>query len=1827
MRFCLLLLCALLTLDGCKDQTTPASVEGELPPHILSHTSGVISRGADVVVTFDSLYRASPGEEVPTLSLSPAVDGTTALNGQQLVFHPAGYFTSGTEYVATVEVPGQADYAFRFRIPERRLSVEADGYYIPDPDRPQRVEVTGRVATNDGATVEEIRDVLSVTYAGNSLEPVIEPSSPNLFSFTATIDDRGSAPSTTRISLKSGGGFAGAAAETEVTIDRPGNFTVTAAAPAPDGNGIIARFSDPVDAGQDLTGLLRFRPEVPFTTSVDGNLIRIYPVSTEVREAVLVFDPKVSSVDGQSLGSPAEWQLTLGHPEPGLRAVGNGTIMPHEGQRLYTFEAVGLDSVYLEVFRIQSGNVLQFLQDESLSGTSQEWSLRRVGTIVARERIALDALATTSSPQRWTRYAIDLDGYVTQDDAAIYQIRLGFGLEDTDQSCSTSLVELGLNTIARQLSGRNAFVPGFASTASLLTDYSGIYGYGDWETRDDPCSPAYYHRDRFLLQNVLSSNLGLIAKRNPDRSTVVFTTNLLTSGPQGGVAVTAYSYDRRELFSGTTDADGKLSLTTDDEPAFLFATLKQEAAYLRLDAGDVLPLGRFDVGGTETASGLRGAFFAERGVWRPGDSVFLHFVLEDKAAILPEDYPVSFTLQDARGRVVERRNVTPAFEGGLYPLPFATDAGDATGTWTATVEAGGKAYTRSLPIESVKPNRLAIDLLPTNNRTTLALTANWLYGAPAAGLRATVDLLPREREVDFGTFTDFVFQDPARTLTEVSERQVFDGRLDGTGRATVAIPKLGEALPGPLQLRLSTKVFEPGGNFSVDNGSLPFDPYAVYAGVRLPQDEWGSNRISAGSSSPVEVAAVDPAGKGIAGRRLSVGIYRVDWRYWWQDGNDNVARFASNQHQEAIATLEATTDADGRARVPVSVERWGRYLIRVCDAGGHCTGDYFYGGYGEDTESDRESASLLRLRAENSTVNAGERVALTVPTSAGGQLLVSLETSLGSIEQFWVPTTAGETAVSFETDARMVPTVYANLTYLQPYAQTTNDRPVRLFGVVPVEVLEPQSLLRPELTVADQWKPQQTVDVVVREADNRAMTYVLAVVDEGLLGLTRFQTPDLHADFFSKEALAVKTYDLYNHVMSSINGEFGRVLSVGGDGTVVAPEEASANRFPPVVRHLGPFRLAKGETARHEISLPNYFGAVRVMVVALAEGAYGSTEARVPVRQPLMVLPTLPRVLGPGERVDLPVSVFALEPRIKEVRVSVKESAGLVELPRSDTSLTFSTTGDRLTYFSVRVGERTGVARFEVTATGNGEQSSQDIEIDVREPNVPTRRSNTLAIPPNESRTVSYEPFGLPGTRSAYLELSGLPAMNLQRHLDYLMAYPYGCVEQVVAAAFAQVYLDRVMALSPAREASRRRNVAAGIEALRRYRTASGGLSYWPGGQQVHPWATNFALHFLLEAERAGFGVPYDLRRDLLDFQQAAAGSWSRNDGAFYATLRQRTLDQAYRLYTLALAKQSDFGAMNRLRGLSAEMPAAATYQLAAAYALAGRQTTATELIRRTAAEVAPYRELGYTFGSDLRDMAVILDAQLALNDGAAAAAQALRLARAIGGRPWLTTQEAAFAFVAFGNLGVTGAAPVRADFTSPGGKTSAVGVAAGVYSLELPTAGSSTYSIANTGVGTLFVTTHITGTPPAGEEAVVSNQLALQIDYTDLNGKPINVTSLESGSEFVASYRLTNPGTTGQDYRQLALSTLLPSGWEVANSRLSGADSLSSSFEYQDIRDDRINTFFDLPARKSKTYRFRMTATYPGRYYLPTQLCEAMYDPSIRSETKGKWVEVRRSP
>ncbi|WP_020570252.1 alpha-2-macroglobulin family protein [Neolewinella persica] len=1804
-----------------------------VPEEIQAFTSGVINRDEGVFVQFTT---APDGDAAEMISISPNTPGVATLSGTGLSFEPANGWAAGTAYVAKVNIAGKPPFTFTFSTPTRKAEVLTEGLFIPGGNS-STVEVTGQVVTNDASTVAEIGQLLSAKQGSKAVEVEVAAGPDNRhFSYKVVAPDRGANPAPVTISYDgSKSGFSDTKGELTVAIPADDDFRVESLTrDEQEGGALLARFSDALDAKQDMKGLVIFPDNTSYTTRINGNLLYIYPKGDNLGEVTIRLSDGIKNNKGFRLGRETSWKINLGRTAPDLRIVSKGTILPHQGKRLFPFEAVGIEAVQLEIVEIFSGNVAQYLQDNSLGDSPGEWSLQRVGKIIIQERVPLSSLSGAVNTGRWSRYALDLSKYISNDAAAIYQVRLGFGMEDAVTGCDATPADFGLAPVT--FNKKEDFAVGFQPVTSRMGDYYGIHGSYegfDWREQEDPCKPAYYNRDRFITKNVISSNLGLIAKRNPDRSTIVFATDLINAAPRQGVGIKAFSYQHQELFSGTTDNMGRVSMTTTEEPALIIATSGGDAAYLDLYNDNGLPLSRFDIGGVDGAGGIKGAFYAERGVWRPGDSVFLNFVLEDRQKRIPNNYPVEFTLTDAQGRVVERRNVTPAFGSGLYPLTFATNPKDVTGNWTAMVKAGGETYRKSLMIETVKPNRLSIDYeLPAGGlrpgATSVTLTSKWLYGAPGANLKAKVDMNMSSRTANFPKWSGFAFSDPAREIEQRRAEEVFDGTLNEAGTVSFDIPVKGDALPGPVNAGIGTKVFEPGGNFSIDNQTIPFDPYSVYAGVNIPEDDWGSRRVSMQGATTVPLAAVDTKGEGVSGRKLSVGLYRVNWRYWWQDNYDNVARFNGSQHTEAIETYSATTTSDGSATVKVSVSDWGRYLLRVCDSEGHCSGQYFYAGYNME-ETDRESASLLRPVAEREEVSIGDEVNIKLPTSAGGKMLVSLETAVGSVEQFWVNAEAGETTVSFKTDERMVPTVYANITMLQPYEQTTNDRPVRLYGLVPVKVTNPETILQPQLTADDEWQPEGRVQVSVKENGGQDMTYTLAVVDEGLLGLTRFQTPNLHDRFFAKEALSVRTFDLYKYVIGSLNGDFGKVLAIGGDAGEGEDEDTqTANRFEPVVRHLGPFRLQGGKTGRHELTLPNYVGAVRVMVVASSNGAYGSAKKRIPVVQPLMLLPTLPRVLGPGETVDMPVNVFAMTDKVRNVSLEVKETEGLVTVPAGGQSITFNNKGSKLAYFPLTVGNKAGIARFAVTGKGNGESTSQEIEIDVRHPNEIVSRNKMIAIAPGDAQQVGYDNFGVAGSREAILELSALPAMQLDRHLRYLLRYPYGCVEQTVSPAFAQLYLDKVTELTPDQEKQRRTNVMAGLNKLRNFQTTGGGMAYWPGNRDPHPWATNYAMHFLLEAEKAGFSVPLDLKNKLVKFQGKVVNNWQESSDPFYSTADQRRRDQAYRLYGLALAGKPEIGAMNRLKSKVANLPTSAVFQLAAAYTTVGQKTTGSELVKGQSTSVKAYRELGYTFGSDIRDMAMILEAQLASGDQSAAGQQAFRLAERIGARSWLSTQEAAFAFVAIGKMSEADNRELKADFTSPTGAKSAIGANTGIYRIELPAEGaSSSFTVKNTGTSTLYASVVTSGKPLPGEEAAVNENLVLDVKYTDESGKAVDVSSLASGTDFIANYTVRNPGTLGMSYRQLALKSLLPSGWEVSNDRIDATGGMDSgTYAYRDFRDDRVYTFFDLNRGESKTFSLRMTATYPGRYYLPSQVSEAMYANDVKAAVKGRWVEVLRS-
>ncbi|MEZ4984904.1 MAG: MG2 domain-containing protein [Saprospiraceae bacterium] len=811
---------------------------------------------------------------------------------------------------------------------------------------------------------------------------------------------------------------------------------------------------------------------------------------------------------GEKLPRSSVWNVMLSSIEPQVRLAGHGNIMPASTDLAFPFEAIGLNAVEVEIFKIHSNNILQFLQVNNLDGRDD---LHRVGKVIARKEVPLKQLNPATSSQQWTRFALDLRQFFEADPKAIYQVRIGFRRSHAVLRCG------GDKTFNFT---KNDWYED--EDQGLLYNWYGLEGYYSeyqWEQRDDPCYPAYYNSDRFVTRNVLASNLGLIVKSQAKNTWKIAVTDMMTTDPVAGATLKFYDYQQQVVGEVNTNGDGFAQVSLDDKAHFLVAETATEQCYMRLDDGESLSLSRFDVGGEAAQDGLKGFIYAERGVWRPGDSVFLHFVLEDEGGVLPQGYPVSFELRNARGQVVEKRNgVMP--EGMIYPLHFTTRQDDPTGNWQAKVMAGSATFFKNLRIETVKPNRIKIDLTPSETPLrlesgTMGLAASWLHGAPARSLKAHVEATYSMRRAPFDAFKKFIFTDVDRSY-DLKNRVIFDNTLDEEGKATVnaALPK-NQSAPGPLQMSLRTRVFEKTGEFSTDIQSFPVHPYNHYAGLQMPQDRYGSSRIEIGANNTVTLVAVNAAGKGVAGRKLKAELVKMEWRWWWDDEDNRGGRYASGQVLTPIAETEKTSGSDGKATWSVKVEEWGRYRLRVCDvSSGHCASGYVYAGrpwYDETAFS--EEAAMLLFKSDKEKYKTGEDITITFPAGGKGRTLVSLENGSGVIDTRWVETVAGDNTYTFEATAAMSPTVYVHLSVLQPHNQEENDLPMRAYGVIPVAVEDPGSRLEPKIKVAAELKPEQSFTVEVAETQGHAMTYTVAVVDEGLLGLTRFKTPNPHDAF------------------------------------------------------------------------------------------------------------------------------------------------------------------------------------------------------------------------------------------------------------------------------------------------------------------------------------------------------------------------------------------------------------------------------------------------------------------------------------------------------------------------------------------------------------------------------------------------------------------------------------------------------------------------------------------------------------------------------------------
>ena len=1059
---------------------------------------------------------------------------------------------------------------------------------------------------------------------------------------------------------------------------------------------------------------------------------------------------------------------------------------------------------------------------------------------------------------------------------------------------------------------------------------------------------------------------------------------------------------------------------------------------------------------------------------------------------------------------------------------------------------------------------------------------------------------------------------------------MISGVTNERGDATVqARFELGSTAPGMLLANLVTRVYEESGDFSIDADRMLYSPYRRYAGIKSPQKD--KEQLNTGANYTYEVTSVDYLGKPQANTELDVKVYKVYWYWWWDSNSSGLANYVSDSYNKPVKTFTVRTDGDGRGTFQLSFpdKEWGTYFISVKDKESkHSTGvmSYFDWPYNEGRRNTdgSESATMLSFKTDKDSYTPGEKMVVTFPSTKGSRAIISIENGVRVLSLTEHTCEDKQTTVRLDVTKDMQPNAYVYITLLQPHGITKNDLPIRLYGVVPFTVTSPESHLTPVIQSPAELKPDASYTVSVSEKNGKEMAYTLAIVDEGLLDLTRFRTPEPWKAFNAREALGVNTWDLYNYVVGAYGGRIEQLFSIGGDDALNKGPKAIVNRFKPVVRFDGPFLLKKGKTARHTYQMPNYNGRVKIMVVAGNGEAYGHADKSVMVRKPVMLLGTLPRVIGVGEEMVVPATVFATEDGVGAVNVSIACSSNMEVVGEATRSLSFERKGDQQASFRIRVKKNPGIGKVTITATGKGDKSVYETELEIRTVRRPQVKVTAATLEAGKSWKETVAMPGATGTNQLTLEVSDIAPVNLSSRLSYLLGYPHGCLEQITSKGFPQLYISSFTDLTPQQAKSTEEAVKEVIRRLRSYQTVDGAFAYWPGGTSSNGWGTVYATHFLLEASKKGYLVPEAMKQSVLNNLRRVARNW-KPATSYYMDSEETT--QAYRLYVLALAGSPEMGAMNRLKEMK-DLASMSRWSLASAYALVGREDVAQDLISKTTALPSGYSEYDETFGSDVRDQSIQLMTLCLLDKGKEAATLVEELSKQLSSDDWLSTQSTAFALVALSDYLAKYRVDGVMDFTyACGGKDGQVKTDKNIWSETLlDKAGTSaSVELKNTGKSTLFARIITEGIPEQGEEKAYANGVSLAVSYVDLNGRPVNVAQLEQGTNFSAVVTVKNPSARG--YNNLVLSEIFPAGWEILNTRFlneSATDSLSAGVNYQDIRDDRVYSYIDrLPAGSQVTVKINLCAVYPGRFYLPPVYCEAMYDYLIRANTAGQEVTV----
>ncbi|MAL11021.1 MAG: alpha-2-macroglobulin [Maricaulis sp.] len=1545
-------------------------------------------------------------------------------------------------------------------------------------------------------------------------------------------------------------------------------------------------FSGPLDPERDYAPFLRIDPETPLALSVNGQTLCLGGVDFGTSYDVTLREG-LPAEDGRTLAFDQTTTLEFGDRPAYVGFSGGGVILPRIEADGIPIETVNVDSVAISVFQITDR-----------------------------------ALAFRSISQGFTAGEGEYDWL--------------YGEESPDGVAR--LIWEGEMDTGGNINAPNVTVMPLASTIGDLRPGAYFMRVTDAGVDEDERQPARAAR-WFVI-----TDLALTGYTGSDGIDVTVR-SLQTARPQDDVRIELVARSNEILATRTTANDGRVSFdgpiingSGDTAPRMVFAYGPQgDFAVLDLDRSPV-DLSEDAVGGRDAPEGADAFLYLDRGIYRPGETVHMTGLIRDSEARAISDRPGSVIVYAPNGIENQRFRFETAPEAGAVQFDFDVPRAAARGIWRMALDVDGLGVVGrvSFSVEDFVPQRIALEI-ETDSETpvlageTRAIEADvrFLYGAPGAGLPVEGEV---RIEADFNPFPAYSDYSFGRHDEDFRERtfDLTESIADGSGHATLLVDPDGEGdeASRPLRLRAVVRAIEPGGRPVADDVRIPYRPRERYLGLD-PQFE---NRSQRDQTASFGVIALDALGTPVT-TAVEWRLIRIDYRYDWYREDNGPWRWRRTRNVVTIEDGVQQVGPEG-ASIETPPLDWGSYQLIVTDPlTGVESSDAFWVGWGSQPVDGVEAPDRVSIATPDSGVRSGRQAEITILAPYAGIAEVVVATDR-VIESRTVDVGQEGARVSLPVTADWGAGAYVMVTVYTPRDPVAQPRPRRAVGVayIPVDVAD--RTLDLTLDTPEVVRPRQPLTVTVEAEGNVREAYLtLAAVDEGILLLTRFQSPDPVEHFFGRKRLAVDMYDDYGRLLDPNQGAAAEVRSggdqIGGAGLTVVPTRT-------VALFQGPVRFNGNGRAEIELDIPDFNGELRLMAVAWTPSGLGSASQPLTVRDEVPSELILPRFLAPDDTAFGTATLDNVEGEAGTYTVTIDAGAGL-SVTEPEFPLELSTAERRDAPVEIAAGE-TGVTTIGITVAGPDFAVQRSYPIQVRSAFLPVSRVNRTRV--MDGANYSPDPNVLDGfvdgSGSVQVSFSALP-MDAAALYESLSRYPYGCTEQQVSRAMPLLYADQMAALGGVESDSEiRRRVADAVETILNRQSADGAIGQWRmGDRNANPWLGAYAVDFLARAREQGYAVPdaaLDRAYTVLDGvsrlelwrasgyeTQVRRGPWQ------YDTQdRLNHRSAAYALYVLARAGRVDRAQLRYMHDrllTEIESPMARAH-IGAGLAMIGDQARSRSAFN-AAVEALGYNNAGDWYQTPRRDIAGVLALAAEAGNDDIVTALTERVATDLPEPDRLTTQEKAFLLLAARALvGDTTEVNVPVD-----GDAEMV-TANRTYRLDAAQLAGTPVFTNRTG-NPVWMTQIARGAPIDAPPAVSENLRVSKMVLTP-TGATADLANVTQGDRFIVAITVTG---TEQRRAPIVIADLLPAGFEIeavlepqdggSNGVYSFLGDLASA-NIAEARDDRFVAAIDLYERRGYRLAYVVRAVTPGDFVIPGANAEDMYRMDVFARSEAGRVTIR---